>query len=408
MTRFVSLARFANEKKRRWFLALNLTPAEKQVATVPSNATQTPYFTPGPTAAAVGGVNSKRSAPTPSAEDSGPNFRFQESTKRTRTNEDVPPKGYVCRICNIEGHFIRSCPQKQQQQQQQQQQTPANPPSSAGTRERSQMPLPAGLPSKPLAQAKMIPVGPSNCWFCLSNPNVAKSLIVSIGSESYLVFPKGGFVHPSISNVEGGAAHVLVVPLSHVSHLLAARHPIGGGREDEDDERSRTRDEIESTKTRVRDVWANSGHAMLEWSLVRVKTSSRMTHFQTQLVALLTTVVEQHNLVKVLDDGLVALSPKQLLRGPDAAAFFSQSSEKDDEQLDGYFYLALHSHHGQKQQWLVPLTTTCRFPVQFVRTTLATSLELPQLADWKTAQGEGETEQVERERSAGLRRLLSL
>ncbi|CDW99406.1 hypothetical protein [Sporisorium scitamineum] len=96
VTRFVSLARFANEKKKRWFLALNLTPAERQeqqqeqVVVVPGNVTQTPYFVPGNT-----------------------------------------------------------------------------------------------------VDVAMIPVGPANCWFCLSNPSITKSLIVNIGSGSYLVFPKG-------------------------------------------------------------------------------------------------------------------------------------------------------------------------------------------------------------------------
>ena len=33
---------------------------------------------------------------------------------------------------------------------------------------------------------------PGSCWFCLSSPEVAKHLIVSVGSHAYLALPKGG------------------------------------------------------------------------------------------------------------------------------------------------------------------------------------------------------------------------
>ncbi|CBQ72920.1 conserved hypothetical protein [Sporisorium reilianum SRZ2] len=401
VTRFVSLARFGNERKRRWFLALNLSPADGQeAAAVPANATQTPYFVPG----AAGGANAKRPVGAGSGGDvdAGPNFRFQEPRKRQKAEAgaDVPPPGYVCRICNVEGHYIRSCPSK------------APPPSTAGEEAaKPQMPLPAGLPAKPVAQhrTQMIPVGPANCWFCLSNPAVAKSLIVSIAAESYLVFPKGAFVHPSISRVPADAAHLLVVPLSHTSNLLPPAHPVldRAGEEEGAEEKARTRAEMGATKASVRAVWAASGHAMLEWTLVRVRTSSRMTHLQTQLLALLHTAVAAHNVVQTLDDALSALpTANATLRTPsDIGAFFAQTQHDGDGDADGYFHLALHDQAGEKE-WLVPLTTADRFPVQLVRSTLATLFALPHLADWKTAAAE-EGEDAQRQRSAQFRGLLA-
>ena len=61
------------------------------------------------------------------------------------------------------------------------------------------------------------------CWFCLSNPAVAKHLIVSVGSECYLTLPKGQII-PTGEYAEGrpgditaipGGGHVLIVPIMH-------------------------------------------------------------------------------------------------------------------------------------------------------------------------------------------------
>lgn len=292
------------------------------------------------------------------------------------------------------------------------------------------MPLPAGLPAKPTftstanpRRRELIPVGPSNCWFCLSNPSVAKQLIVSIGSDSYLVFPKGPFSHPSINSIPFNANHLLIVPLTHTSNLLPPNHPVLARGEDEEEarERARVRQEMEETKKTVSDIWrkqAEEGHIMLEWTLVRAQTSSRMTHFQTQLLALFSSIVEKYDLVKRLDDALEAvLSGAKMLRNDDEvqsyfAGTYHRRNEEGGEE-DGYFHMALHPIEGEKKQWLVPLTTTARFPVQFVRHTLAKLFELPQLADWKTSTNppqdggeEGEVVVVEKKNSAGFRAML--
>lgn len=408
-TRFVSLAKFANEKKKRWFLALNLTPADQQkgLVEVPGNATQTPYSVPN----AARGEGGKRQAVKVAEVDDGPNFRFSESRKRQKGEggEEVPPPGYVCRICGVEGHYIRSCPSKPPPPNTDSSAT--QPDSNGGGWGRSTMPLPPGLPSKPAFSShpnprpQLIPVGPSNCWFCLSNPSVAKSLIVTIGAESYLVFPKGPFSHPSINSIPHAGSHLLIVPLTHTSHLLPPTHPASDGGDEE--EKRRVRGEMEITKSSVRAVWSREGHCMLEWTLVRVKTSSRMTHFQTQLLALLDTVIESSGLVKKLDDALEAqlngLKGKKgkVLRNPsDIGSYFEKGSGAKEE--DGYFHMILHLE--EKKEWLVPLDTQTRFPVQFVRSTLSKIFDLPELADWKTA--EVTTEEEEKENSQGLRRLI--
>lgn len=70
-------------------------------------------------------------------------------------------------------------------------------------------------------------VGPDECWFCLSNPGLVKHLIVAVGEECYVTFPKGQLVpthsaeqheNNDVFKVPGGG-HVLIVPIAHVATL---------------------------------------------------------------------------------------------------------------------------------------------------------------------------------------------
>jgi hypothetical protein len=73
------------------------------------------------------------------------------------------------------------------------------------------------------------------CWFCLSNPNLAKHLIVSVGIECYVTLPKGQIIPTHgdvaalsvISSVPGGG-HVLIVPIAHYPTLAALTPDVSG------------------------------------------------------------------------------------------------------------------------------------------------------------------------------------
>ncbi|KAL9622875.1 MAG: hypothetical protein Q9160_002801 [Pyrenula sp. 1 TL-2023] len=65
------------------------------------------------------------------------------------------------------------------------------------------------------------PAGPSECFFCLSNPLFEKHMVVSIGNESYVTISKGPLptltTFPALNGAFPG--HMLIIPLSHVSTL---------------------------------------------------------------------------------------------------------------------------------------------------------------------------------------------
>jgi len=47
----------------------------------------------------------------------------------------------------------------------------------------------------------------ASCWFCLSNPNVERHLVVSVGTFSYMALAKGGI----------NGQHCIILPVEHVS-----------------------------------------------------------------------------------------------------------------------------------------------------------------------------------------------
>ncbi|PVV02061.1 hypothetical protein BB560_001256 [Smittium megazygosporum] len=188
-TRFIGLGEFGS--KTRWFYAMNMTPLHiinsqpKDLGTIPQNITECPFKL----------TSLKRKA------DDVNSMIFAEEKK---SKSKVPPPNYVCKICNITGHFISDCPEKNNKE-----------------------------PIK-----KSIDDIKNECWFCLSNPDIQKHLIADIGENLYLVLPKGGLNCPrrpefllssdsgNTSNGSGtvsskfmvpGGGHVLVVPIDHIT-----------------------------------------------------------------------------------------------------------------------------------------------------------------------------------------------
>ncbi|KAF9052819.1 nuclear protein [Panaeolus papilionaceus] len=249
ISRFVSLGAFKGEstggKKPRWFYAFSLAPmtSKSEPLQRPSNATKNPF------------VDFTYRPPKRHVEDTGENFFFggvNQPTKRVRKEGEPgkPPPGYKCKICDAEDHFIKDCPDR------------VKPPDNyickicqepghfvrdcptkdargdtGGRKPRpgyvcracgselhyledceiaKQRPPPHG--DRRGKRAPLKEIAPDECWFCLSNPNLAKHLIVAIGSECYVTLPKGQII-PTQSAADHvdvpGGGHVLIVPITH-------------------------------------------------------------------------------------------------------------------------------------------------------------------------------------------------
>ncbi|KAF1816229.1 hypothetical protein P152DRAFT_408957, partial [Eremomyces bilateralis CBS 781.70] len=63
------------------------------------------------------------------------------------------------------------------------------------------------------------PPTPGECFFCLSNPNVATHLIASIGEEAYVTTAKGPLTTPTTFSKLPFPGHMLIIPQSHAGTL---------------------------------------------------------------------------------------------------------------------------------------------------------------------------------------------
>ncbi|POW23466.1 hypothetical protein PSHT_00099, partial [Puccinia striiformis] len=214
LTRFVNLAEFGNQAKERWFYAFNIVSTHELKPTLPVNLTPSPYaLTPQTTRSS----HQKRDFGTANQDgfEDGPNFRFGdiEPNKKKNRTAGPPPPNYLCKICSKSGHWIQECPDKIQKSNQ----FVIRPVISFKIVQMLQPIITNEIVLfKDFSQPKEI--GPDSCWFCLSNPQVAKHLIASIGSETYLTLPKGQLPDTTNNCPIPGGGHVLCI--AHYPSLL--------------------------------------------------------------------------------------------------------------------------------------------------------------------------------------------
>ncbi|KAF9926854.1 GPI inositol deacylase [Linnemannia zychae] len=149
-----------------------------------------------------------------------------------RGPDDIPPPDYVCVKCKNPGHYVRNCTQF----------TPlkderggARPPRNKGSKTRELEP----------------------CWFCLSNPDVDKNLIVSIGTEVYMAMSKGQLPVTSPAPLVPGGGHVLLIGINHISSF-------GKGEPEALKDISM---ELRKYKEGLRKLYESKGAGMVTWEL---------------------------------------------------------------------------------------------------------------------------------------------
>ncbi|KDN42843.1 hypothetical protein K437DRAFT_269262 [Tilletiaria anomala UBC 951] len=377
-TRFISLANFANPQKKKWFMALSITPAVAKQAHVPSSAnlTENPY-------AEVKPRGPRRPIKRPTGDDagdvsSGPNFRWQQSnhagqSKRARREFDPnekPPDGYSCHICGSSDHFIRECPDKAQKQD--------VPPEgyvckACGSSQHyirlcSERDSSASSRSREAVKS----IAPKDCWFCLSNPQCAKHLIVDIGEDCYVALPKGQV--PSSADPQSpvpGGGHVLIVPIAHVPSLLCGSPS----------EAQVLNDEVDRYRAAVRQTYQAYGAMAFAWEVCKL-THTRAGHMQVQMAPVPIALGEG------MSAAFKAAAEKEgyeFLNGEDAKKLVAFGAGARPEyvrvDIDGQTYaMSLQSR---------------KFNMQFPRSFLTSYLNVPERADWRACAKSDEIEKAE-------------
>ncbi|KAF7322411.1 Nuclear protein [Mycena chlorophos] len=314
VSRFVSLGAFGGEstsgKKQRWFYAFSIAPNTPTAAPTPrpANATKNPFTesfarpAKRPFESTAEGDNfifgnnvphpQKRTRVAPATETGKPPPGYK--CHRCQSGEHFindcperqkPPEGYVCKLCDTPGHLVRDCPTRFQLGD-----TGGKKPKpgyvcrACGSEEHyiDDCPSSSRRPSSFGGRGRGGPpkeITSDECWFCLSNPNLAKHLIVAIGSECYVTLPKGQ-IPPTQSAAETslvpGGGHVLIVPISHYPTFSTIPHELAGS----------ILEETEKHKAALRAFYAKHGAAMVAFEVGRLSAKGGHAHVQAVPVPL--------------------------------------------------------------------------------------------------------------------------
>ncbi|KAF9997307.1 hypothetical protein BGZ65_007113, partial [Modicella reniformis] len=270
------------------------------------------------------------------------------------------------------GHWIKECPQAGFNRSQQQQQQTGD--SRDGTRERG------------MQRSSQQP--PPPCWFCLSNPEVDKNLIVSIGTEVYMTMSKGQ-LPMTPSNLIPGGGHVILITINHYPTFRAV----------EAEARKDLESELNKYKDGLQKLFQSKGAAMITWELSQ---GGRMQHAHVQVMA-----VPQDTVGDIERQFREDINQFFL---PERPSRDQQPEEQQQEESQPKHSAAWQDHLPSSENvsflkvelpdkvMVCPILERQRVDPQFGRSVLAKALGIPDRANWrncvKTAEDERKDSQT--------------
>ncbi|KAJ5884557.1 CwfJ domain protein [Penicillium tannophilum] len=234
------------------------------------------------------------------------------------------------------------------------------------------------------------PPGPDQCFFCLSNPNIATHLITSIGDESYLTTAKGPLPPTDFFSSLGFPGHMLIIPFSHSPTLNSIQDP---------ESRASTYNEMQRYRTALHKMVTDRSGGKLgavTWEVSR--TNGIHTHWQFLPVP-----------IDLIRDGLVDAAFKveaENLKYPRFSTI-PVSESKGAEEAGDFFRLWIWNSvdsdgsadadtaSGEEKMLMLELSQDFRFDLQFGRRVMAKLLELDKRMNWRDATQTVEEEEAD-------------
>ncbi|KAL1384980.1 CwfJ C-terminus 1-domain-containing protein-like protein [Phyllosticta capitalensis] len=223
--------------------------------------------------------------------------------------------------------------------------------------------------TKPLAQ--------DECFFCLSNANIATHLITSIGEDAYLTTAKGPLSTASTFSPHlKFPSHILIIPLNHTPTL---------GLISESESRASTFNEMQRYRHALQRMVATLSKGKLgavTWEVSRA--SGIHTHWQFMPMP-----------VDLIDKGLVEVAFKVQAENEKYPKFEKKDVGDGFEEGNDFFRLQIWSPaaeeedgerdggNGKETNLILPLDASFRFDLQFGRRVLAKLLGLENRVDWR-------------------------
>lgn len=244
-------------------------------------------------------------------------------------------------------------------------------------------------------RARRAPPGPSECFFCLSNPNVATHLITSIGTDCYMTTAKGPLPTSTTYPSLGFPGHMLIIPLTHASTFAAIDDPASISSTHKEMQRYRS-----ALHTMLQEK-SNGELGAVTWEVSR----ARGVHVHWQFVPVPSALVAR---------GLVEAAFKVEAENLEYPKFEKRDSDEAVSEKGDYFKVSIwgppKTSNGQNKTegeestrsssettFVLPLNPSFRFDLQFGRTVLAKLLKLEPRIDWRNDSQSKEEEAADAE-----------
>jgi hypothetical protein len=231
---------------------------------------------------------------------------------------------------------------------------------------------------------KQPPPGPGECFFCLSNPNLATHLVVSIGDDAYMTTAKGP-LFTSSTNASlglGFPGHMLIIPLTHSPTIALIP---------EEGLAAKTYAEMNRYKTALQSMVADKSDNRLGAVTYEISRGNGV-HTHWQFLPLPETLIRK---------GLVEAAFRVEAENMSYPVFHVRDPGLG--QADSDFFRAWiwtppdhRSTEGSTKCLTLPLDSDMRFDLQFGRRVLAKLLGLDKRVQWR------DCEQTEDEEKADV------
>ena len=237
------------------------------------------------------------------------------------------------------------------------------------------------------ARHKAPPPGPQECFFCLSNPNLAAHLITSIGEDAYVTTAKGPLSTPTTYPNLTFPTHMLIIPLSHSPTISTITPP---------ETKTTTYKEMQRYRTALHSLLTSTGKGALgavTWEVSRAEGIHIHWQFLPVPADLIKKgLVEAAFKVEAENEKYPTTFKTKAMIGDGAAArtgdYFrvwvwrpeegvESTLDRDDDGDDG------GEKRGEEKELVLPLSAEFRFDLQFGRRVMAKLLGLEGRMHWK-------------------------
>lgn len=241
---------------------------------------------------------------------------------------------------------------------------------------------------------KSPPPGPDQCYFCLSNPNLAAHMCCSIGDDAYISTAKGPLTTATTFADKGLSfpGNFIIIPLPHAP-TAASIGPVS----DPAGEAVKTYNEMTRFRESIQAMIASKSSGKLgavTWEISR----ERNVHLIWQILAVPAELIQK---------GLAEAAFKVEAENQQCPAFTTKELTLEQQPAFGdFFRVWLWADDGEDKikgkSLVMPLPSDMRFDLQFGRRVLAKLLGLEKRIVWKDCEQtvEEETADVEAFREA--------